>query len=234
MTVGIIGAGRMGRALAHAITGVGERVLLATGREVGRAAPGPEPLPPGCRMAPLGEVWRRATTVLVALPFPVALELMSGPAGAVGAGRTLIDVTNPAFAAGGLVPPGRSGGELMAGAAGSWQVVKAFNTVPASQVRASRVGGRPVTVPVAGARPAKAVAFALARRIGFEPLDAGGIAASLELESLAVLLSRISAQHGMHGRVAIHIGRPDSPSGPASLPPPVWWGARVTSGGNGR
>lgn len=82
--------------------------------------PGPGPaagsgvgLPVSCQRVSLAEVWRRATTVLVALPFPAALELISGPAGAAGAGRTLIDVTNPAFTNTAL-PPGRSGGELIA------------------------------------------------------------------------------------------------------------------------
>lgn len=205
MIIGIIGAGRMGLALARAITAAGDQVLLVKGRQ--RRCLGGNPA------APLGELRRRASTVLLALPFPVALELMSGPAGQIGAGRTLIDVTNPAFATGVALPPGRSGGELIADAASTWQVVKAFNAVPAKEVAARYLYDRPVSVPVAGALPAKTDAFALARRLGFEPLDAGGIGASRELEALALLLSRISTAHGLHGRVAIHIGSRCTPAG---------------------
>jgi predicted dinucleotide-binding enzyme len=210
MTVGIVGAGRMGCAIARAVAASGEPVLLARSRPGGGVRGGP--LPVGCRQVSLAEVWRRASTVLVALPFPGALELMSGPAGAVGAGRTLIDVTNPAFT-NTTLPPGRSGGELIAEAASSWQVAKAFNTVPATQFAACRLQGEPVTVPVAGGWSAKVVAFPLARRLGFAPVDAGQIDASRELESLAALLARISDTNGLHGRIAIHIGQPEPPAG---------------------
>lgn len=206
MIIGILGAGRMGLALAQAITAAGDQVLLVKGRQ--RRCLGRIPASP----APLAELRQRASTVLLALPFPVALELMSGPAGQIGAGRTLIDVTNPAFATGVTLPPGRSGGELIAEAASTWQVVKAFNAVPAEEVAARYLYDRPVSVPVAGAPPAKTDAFALARRLGFEPLDAGGIGASRELEALALLLSRISTAHGLHGRIAIHIGSRCTPA----------------------
>jgi len=192
---GVVGAGRMGLALARAIAATGEPVLVA------RTRPGPT-----AGLAPLDQVCRECDVVLLAVPFPVALALLSGPTGRCGRGRTLVDATNPRLGRHAAPPPGGGpGAELLARAAPSWRVVKAFNTVPAAQVASGRLAGGPVSVPVAGEPAAKREVFALARRLGFEPVDAGGLQDSGEVESLAVLLSRISDAHGLCGRIGIHI-----------------------------
>jgi predicted dinucleotide-binding enzyme len=209
MTAGVLGTGRMGLALARAIAGTGEPVLLCSARPGWRWQ---HPTDAGCHPVCLDDLLRRSDLVLLAVPFPVALALVSGPAGRLGAGRTLIDVTNPGQGSVRVVPPGISGGELIAEAATTWQVAKAFNTVSADQLGACRLAGAAVTVPVAGAPAARTEASALARRLGFEPLNAGGIEASLHLESLAALLVRVSAAHHLHGRVGIHIGQPEQPT----------------------
>lgn len=199
MTVGIAGAGRMGRALAGALEAAGVPVLLAGVREA----------------VPFEELWWRASVVLLTLPFPVALDLMRGVAGRCGGGRTMVDVTNPRLAAAqpvGAAGPaglaGRSGGELIAEAARTWEVAKAFNTVPAGALGGARVDGCPVSLPIAGTPAAKFDVCRLARRLGFDPVDAGDISGSRELESLAVLLMRVSDANRLHGRIAIHIGQP--------------------------
>lgn len=213
MTIGIVGAGPMGRALACALESAEQSVLLMRGRPAPDSDDGPpgapDWLPAESQMVSSSELWRRAATVMLAVPFPVAVHLMSGPAGRWGAGRTLIDVTNPSFGPDASLPTSRSGGEQIAALASSWQVAKAFNTVPARNVAACRMHGRPISLPVAGTRRAKVEVFALARLLGFEPLDAGDITASRELESLAVLLARISAAQGLHGRIGIRIGQPE-------------------------
>lgn len=213
--IGIVGAGQMGRALARAVAANVEPVLLAGGR---RIQP-PDAFPRHCEPARLVDVWRQARIVMLALPFPVALELMSGGAGWVGRGRTLIDVTNPGFTPDAARATRRSGGEMIARKSRTWAVAKAFNTVPAEHLEAVQIDGRPVSVPVAGAQPAKAEAFALARQLGFDPVDAGGIAASREVESLAMLLARISTTNGLHGRIGVHIGQPE----PSALTSAASW-----------
>ena len=193
MTVGIAGAGRMGRALAGALETAGVPVLLAGARE----------------SVPFEELWWRASVVLLTLPFPVALDLMRGVAGRCGGGRTMVDVTNPRLSAAAPVGlAGRSGGELIAEAARTWEVAKAFNTVPAGALGGAVVDGCPVSLPIAGTPAAKFDVCRLARRLGFEPVDAGDISGSRELESLAVLLMRVSDANRLHGRIAIHIGQP--------------------------
>ena len=209
MSVGVLGTGRMGSALARAIAAAGEPVLLCSARPDWRpSAGGP---------VSLGELVSRAELVVLAVPFPIAVAFGSGPAGRLGDGRTLVDATNPPA---GALPPGLSGGEVIAEAAAGWQVAKAFNTVPADHVEACRLGGGAVTVPVAGAPAATAEVSALARRLGFEPLDAGGIEASRQLESLATLLIELSARQRLHGRIGIHIGQPSRPAHAAAATSP--------------
>lgn len=204
MTVGVIGTGRMGTALVAALSRSGVPALQASGRG---GAPVPR-LVAGCRTISLDTLLRRATLVIIALPFPVALDLVAANAERHGRDSILVDVTNPALSRVRL-PPGRSGGELMAEAGRGWRTVKSFNTVAACLLDLCPRHSGTASVPVATDDPAaKAEVFTLARRLGFEPLDAGGIGASGELESLAVLLSRISDAHGLHGRIGISIEQP--------------------------
>jgi 8-hydroxy-5-deazaflavin:NADPH oxidoreductase len=201
MIVGILGTGRMGGALARTIVAAGEQVLFCSARPV-----------PSAAAVSVDGLLRCSDIVLLAVPFPVAVGFASGPAGRLGAGRTLIDTTNPGQGPMRPLPPGISGGEVIAEAAAGWRVAKAFNTIPADQLGACRVAGAAVTVPIAGPPPARAETAGLAQRMGFDPLDAGGIEAARLLESLAVLLMRVSAEHRLHGRIGIHIGRPERPS----------------------
>jgi predicted dinucleotide-binding enzyme len=214
--IGVIGAGRMGRAFAMTIaTTMAEPTLVCSGRSSGR----PVELPQVCMVATLDEVLASCRIALLAVPFPVAVALLSGSAGRRGNGRTLIDTTNPGLCPDSIVPPPwRSGGELLAAVAPGWHVAKAFNAVPAEQLGACRLDSGRVAVPVAGAPCARAEAAELASRLGFEPLDAGGIEGSRELESLARLLVSVSSAHGMHGQIGIRIGRPRRPGNV--------WGAR--------
>ncbi|NYT95311.1 NADPH-dependent F420 reductase [Salinispora sp. H7-4] len=205
MTVGILGRGRMGRALAAAVRQAGGRVLLVPGRA--------DPLQWGGLLAP-------AAVVVLAVPFPAAVEFLRGPAGGQGRGRTLVDPTNPVLCEPALVPPGRSGGELLAeiaadraagpGHAGAgWRVAKAFNTVPAGVLARSRVNGLPVSLPVATDHPAALREVStLARALGFAPLDAGGVRAARHLEALTGLLMAVSDRQDLRGQVCIHIGVP--------------------------
>jgi predicted dinucleotide-binding enzyme len=147
-----------------------------------------------------------ASVLIPAVPFPVVLKLASGPLSGRGAGRTLIDVTNPAMATAQQVVPGRSGGERIAEAATGWRVVKAFNTVSAALLEQSPYHRQPPSLLVAtDHEPALNDTFSIARSLGLQPLNVGGIDNSLHLESLAVLLRQISTRHRCTGRVTITI-----------------------------
>ena len=77
---------------------------------------------------------QRAPLLVLAVPFPAALELMTG-ASCTGDGRVALDLTNPALGPG-PPPPGihRSAGETLAAALPTWRVVKASNSVPADML----------------------------------------------------------------------------------------------------
>lgn len=200
MTVGILGRGRMGTALATAITASDERVLLA-----GRAP-----------ASDVDIVVRQADILILALPFHAALDLVGEGRLGAGRGRTLVDATNP-YLSGRHPRAGESGGQLLASGLPDWHVVKALNTVPADMLARPVLDDRPVTVPVAGDDPgAKAAVFGLVRRLGFAPVDAGGIQHAGELEALAYLLVTISAQHRLAGRVGFQLAVAEPI--PASLP----------------
>lgn len=198
MTVGVVGTGRMGSALARALALAGESTLRCAGRVPDR--------PPRPSEVTARDVWRHSDAVLLAVPVTAALALLSGTPGRLGAGRPLIDATNPGFERTAVVPPGLSAGELIAAAAPTWQVVKAFNTVSAAQIPPGAMDGGRLTAPIAGAQAGKPEAFRLAVLLGLEPVDAGGIAGSRELEALAVLLARISSIGQWHGRIGVRIG----------------------------
>ncbi|TDC85949.1 hypothetical protein E1193_01200 [Micromonospora sp. KC606] len=206
MNVGIVGTGPMGLALAHGLRSADLGVqLCSAGSRRGAARDQRE----------LFELVDWASAIILAVPFPIALAMASGPLGKRGEGRTLVDVTNPtmtqvtnpAMTRAASPPPDRSGGERIAEAAPGWRVAKAFNTVSAAVVeQGPRSQGPPVSLPVASDHSlALRDVFVLAEALGFEPLDAGGIDSSRHLESLAVLLRQISARQHRSGRVSIHI-----------------------------
>lgn len=209
MTVGVIGCGRMGVAVTRAVAAARCSVLLA-GRTPGAAAAATAGVR-GAFAADIRVVLERASLVVLAVPLgPACRVLTETPV--PGRGRPLLDVTNPALG-GEEVPPGSSGARLIAAAAPpGWHVVKALNTVPAAMVGEPLCGGLPVSLPLAGDDAgAKGVAGALLSRLGFAPIDVGGLEHARELESLAMLLQAVNQRHGVHGRIGLHICGPDGP-----------------------
>jgi hypothetical protein len=222
MTVGVIGCGRMGVAVTRAVAGARGSVLLA-GRTPGAAA-GAVADVPGAFAADIRVVLERASLVVMAVPLGPACRVLR-EAAVPGRGRPLVDATNPGFDAG-EGPPVSSGARQIAAAADDWHVVKALNTVPAVMVGEPLCGGQPVTVPLAGDDAgAKQATGALLSRLGFAPLDIGGLDHAGELESLAMLLQAVNRQHRAHGRIGLHICGPENPV--PSLQTPAVPGVRL-------
>lgn len=205
MTAGVLGCGRMGVAVMRALAAARCPVLLA-GRAHGAAAAATAGLP-GAFAADARTVLARSSLVVLALPLGPARTVLAGAA-VPGHGRPLVDATNPSFG-GEEVPSGSSGAHLVAAAAPGWHVVKALNTVPAVMVGEPVCGGVPVSLPMAGDDPgAKAATGSLMTRLGFAPLDVGGLDHAGELESLARLLQAVNRRHDAHGRLGLHIWTP--------------------------
>jgi predicted dinucleotide-binding enzyme len=179
MRIGIIGTGHIGGTLAGKFVAVGHQVALAN-------AHGPDTL--SDLAARLGghahpttvrEAARFGEVAVVAVPFDQYRQL---PAGEL-AGRVVVDCTNY-FPERGEVADLDSGKttstELVAAYLPGSRVVKAFNTMSAEHLRdfahcggAEMLYGIPVS---ADDDKAKQTVMDLVEELGFDPVDAGGLA----------------------------------------------------------
>ncbi|MEM1416728.1 MAG: NAD(P)-binding domain-containing protein [Myxococcota bacterium] len=200
--VGIVGAGRVGSALARRFRAVGVDVVLGLreGREV------PEPL------AALGVTGGPASAlpglVFLAVPAPAAIEAVA----AVPAGTIVVDCSNPVRWDEGPVVDAPAEGSVAAALAAArpdLRVLKGFNTFGAEWHADPESAAGPATVPFAGDdAEAKAQAMALATRAGFAPLDAGPLRNAALLEHAAVLWIHLATAGGLgRGSVFVWAGR---------------------------
>jgi predicted dinucleotide-binding enzyme len=185
MKIAVIGAGNVGRALG--------KVWLAKGHEVrfGVPEPGSEKyrdLQPA--VDTLSKAASGAEVVVMAIPW-TAVEDAIRRMGSL-SGKIVIDCTNPLeMGSEGLTLAlgySDSAGERMARWAVGARVYKAFNTTGSANME--NVSGYPVPAAmfVAGDESSgKSTVMALARDIGFEPIDAGPLRNARLLEPLAML-----------------------------------------------
>ncbi|HEX8695783.1 MAG TPA: NADPH-dependent F420 reductase [Longimicrobium sp.] len=196
MRVGVIGCGRMGRAVGTLLSRAGSEVRFgssdaaraeAVAREVGGGATGGTYR----AAASFGEV------VVLAAVWPGIAETLAA-AGPL-EGKVLVDCTNPEAEDGGELLLGNdSGAERIARLAPGARVVKAFNHVYAQVLdRGPDFGGVPASVFLCGDdADAKAVVADLVRATGFDPVDAGGLDAARLLEPLGALVVHLVHRMG--------------------------------------
>ena len=195
MHVAIIGTGRVGSALGVAFAAAGHAVAY------GSRAPGRDDVAAlvartggGARAATPAEAIAGADAVVLATPWEATEALVRS---LDLAGKTVLDATNPLRFPDLAHTAEPSGGELVQGWAPGAHVVKAFCTVGADVMADARFGEARAALWVAGdSADAKATAMRLARDIGFEPLDAGGIERSRGLEETAALWIALAMQQG--------------------------------------
>jgi predicted dinucleotide-binding enzyme len=131
--------------------------------------------------------------IVLAVPFSAvpdvarAIETVAG-------GKTVIDATNaltPNFEL--AVGFTTSGAEELQKLLPRAHVVKAFNTVFAQHMSTGKVNGEQLTAFVAGDNEAaRNIVLALARAIGFDPVDTGPLKNARSLEALAPLNIQLS------------------------------------------
>jgi predicted dinucleotide-binding enzyme len=177
MRVGIIGAGRIGQAVASRLVTAGHEVMLANSRGPETLAAIEQSLGQNAHAGTVEQAAGFGDVALVAIPLHAIDEL---PADAL-AGRIVIDANN--------YYPERDGdiAQLEAGELGSSEmlarqlpgarVVKAFNTMHHQRLREA---GRPrgakdrLAIPLAGDdAAAKQTVSELIDDMGFDPVDAG-------------------------------------------------------------
>ncbi len=187
MTLAIIGTGSVGSALGPRFAAAGHTVVYGS-REPDRAdvralvaRTGPD-----ASAAPPADAVRDADGVVLATPWEATEALVRR---LDLDGKTVLDTTNPlSFPDLALVVETSAGEAVQSWAPGA-RVVKAFSTVGASVMADADFPGdvRPVMFVAGDDADAKATAIELAEALGFEGVDAGGIARSRALEQLAVL-----------------------------------------------
>lgn len=199
MNISIIGAGNMAAGLAALFTKAGHRVNVAA-RDVEKAQAVARDLGSGVTAGDIASAPRSADIVVLAVPYGAAADAIDAAGGL--AGKVVVDITNPMTAdfSGLSIGHTTSAAEEIQKHAPQARVVKAFNTVFAQVLQnGGQAAGRPATVFVAADdTQARATAVELARSIGFETIETGGLATARYLEPVAAL--NITLGYGLgHG-----------------------------------
>ncbi len=195
MQIAIIGAGAFGSAVTRAVTSVGHDAVVAA-RTDEKLTPLAEEL--GVRTTTSNaEAVTGADAVVLAVPFDDAVEVVSQLGDAL-RDTIVVDATNPLAAdLSGLSVTDTSGAEEIQRANPGARVVKAFNTVFASNQADPQVDGAPLDGFVAGDdAAAKQTVSDLLAAVGYRPIDVGGLPAARHLEGMAFLNIALNATGG--------------------------------------
>ncbi|KRF31642.1 NADPH-dependent F420 reductase [Paenibacillus sp. Soil787] len=195
MTIGIIGAGRVGRAFATKLVQAGYDVVISN-------KSGPEALEPfvnklgkGIKAGAIEEA-ARAKIVMVAIPWIKLEELLSKLPN--WEGRIVIDANNafltyePDYQVADL--GGRTSSEIFAEWAPGARIVKAFNTLFADYIEENpMVGpGRRVLFYSGNDKDAKQELGQLFEELGFAPIDLGDLATGGRMQQLGSPLAGLN------------------------------------------
>jgi 8-hydroxy-5-deazaflavin:NADPH oxidoreductase len=168
-SIGIIGAGNIGQALARTALRAGREVVIANSR-------GPESLAPVVAALGAGVSASTVPEAAAAGIVAIAVRWTSVPAAVTGLqwdGQAVIDATNAFNADLG----GRTSSEIVAGLVPGARLVKAANTLEANVLGADphEAGGRRVIFLSGDDAPAKATVVELFAAAGFFPIDLGDL-----------------------------------------------------------
>jgi 8-hydroxy-5-deazaflavin:NADPH oxidoreductase len=187
MDIAIIGAGNVGRALATSFARAGHSVII-TSRDPEDA--GAVAAATGARVAATNvEAATAADIVALAIPYGSAEAVVAEIRDAV-AGKIVVDVTNRmAFGpTGPTIDAGESNAERLAESLPQAHIVKAFNTLFASNQADPIAAGVQLDGFVAGDdAAAKATVLELVRSVGLNPVDVGPLSRAQQLEQIAFL-----------------------------------------------
>ncbi|MFG2338930.1 NADPH-dependent F420 reductase [Streptomyces yangpuensis] len=186
----VLGGGRFGTALALRLMDHGVSTRVATRRADGEAPGRSGPLLERGAVRPTLEALDGADIVVLALPFPAAVNLAEKFPG-FAEGRIVVDATNPLTEEGdGIVlPPDTSGAVEIARRIPYARLVKAFSNCTTDDLAPGATGA--VDLVAGDDEQAKRTVLGLSRHIGLAALDAGVLAHCGVLEGMALLREEI-------------------------------------------
>jgi len=178
-SVGIIGAGRLGQAMARTALRAGRRVVMANSRGPGSLTSVVTALGDGVSAGTVDEA-ASAGIVVVAVPWDRVPEAVQG---LEWNGQVVVDATND-WAADDLQR--RTSSELLADLVPGARVVKAGNTLGADVLGSDphEAGGRRVIFVSGDDADAKADVVAVFQDAGFAAIDLGGLAAGGAMQQI--------------------------------------------------
>jgi 8-hydroxy-5-deazaflavin:NADPH oxidoreductase len=178
-SVGIVGAGPLGQAMARAVLRAGRTVMIANSRGTESLASTVSALGDGVRAGTVEQA-AAAGIVVIAVPWDRVPQAVHG---IDWHGQTVIDATND-WAADDL--DGRTSSELVADLVPGARVVKAANTLGAEVLGSDpeEAGGRRVIFLAGNDADAKAEVVAMFQDAGFAPVDLGDLATGGEMQQI--------------------------------------------------
>lgn len=180
-TVGFIGSGNVGQALARAVIGLGHEVIMSNSRGPSTLSALIGVLGQQARAGSAAEVIEQADIVVLAIPFTSINQLPAAPM----KGKVIVDATNYWAPRDGHIAVIDSGdttsSEMVAERLPGARIVKAFNSMIAAEIyqHARPSGGaKRRAIPIAGDDPrSKEIVAALIDEIGFDVVDLGPLPA---------------------------------------------------------
>jgi len=206
MRIAVIGTGHVGGALGTGWARAGHDVIFgARDPEGSNAQLLPAKVAGKTRLMSLADAVASAEVVVLAVPGPAVADALREISAGL-PGKILIDCTNP-----GVGPSAGSGGERVARLAPGAKVVKAFNTTGFENMENPQYGNGSVTMFYAGDdADSKRVVHGLAKDLGFDPVDAGGLSQARALEMLASFWGALAYGQKMGRGIAFRLLRRDS------------------------
>lgn len=224
MTIGIIGTGNMGKAIAGLFADGGHDVYIAGSdpRKSDAAAQELASRGPGKVSAvPTAEAAARGTDIVVLATWYAVSTRIAVDLSEVLRGKTVIDISNPFNPTfdGLITEYGNSAGKELQRRLDGSAVVKAFNTTFPPTLKSKAFSGTEVDVFLASDHEdAKADVAKLIGAAGLRPIDAGSLANAATLERLALLLVELQGKYNLDFQAGLKFLPGQSLSFPAALP----------------